>query len=711
MPSHASRLIRRTTLASALTLLCLVVSATQAWAVPTPQAHDDPGLLAIAEKVVPAGGAADDMFGQAVAVSGDWAIVGAPKREVQAGAARVYRRTGSTWTQEATLTAPVEAAGDWLGASVAISGDTAVVGASGRGGGLGVAYVFRRIGNAWTREATLTASGGVVGDAFGSAVAVSGNTIVVGAIGAQGNVAISGAAYVFTRSGATWSQEATLAPSDGVAYDYFGYSVALDGDSAVIGAYEHDAKGLYSGAAYVFSRSGSTWSQQQELTASNGVSGDVFGWSVALSGDTAVVGAIGASPYGEESGSAYVFKRSAATWAQEATLTASDGAAYDNFGYSVAASGDRILVGGRLNSSPENQSGSAYLYTRSGSAWTEQPKITAPDGAATQFFGWAVALSGDNAVVGAPGDTTDGPTSGAAYFLTSSYGVPEGEQLVVSADDGVLGNDTPEGSVAATQPTSPAHGDVVLAADGSFTYTPDAGWYGSDAFTYRAYDGYTLSAPATVKVTVTPVNHAPVAVADAASGAQDTSLTVAAPGVLGNDTDADGDALTADLVAGPAHGVLELHADGGYTYRPSAGWHGSDTFTYRAYDGTAYSAPALVALTINAPPSPPIVAPPAPVLKVTTPTKVKRNKNFYITGTITPTHTASATKVALSIQRYYKRKWRVVKKVTVVGTSGSGAFKYKAKLSPAGSWRVVATHGADSEHTGTATATRKFTVR
>jgi uncharacterized protein (DUF2345 family) len=228
-----------------------------------------------------------DEFGYAVAISGSTAVVGAPDKRSAKGAAYVFVQSGSTWVQQAELAAADAARGDEFGLSVAISGSTVVVGAPYKHSYKGAAYVFVRSGSTWSQEAELAASDRARGDLFGIPVALSGDTAVVGAPYKHSR---TGAAYVFVRSGSTWSQQAELTASDRARLDLFGTSVAISGPTAVVGA---DAKDSYKGAAYVFVRSGTTWSQQAELTASDGASSDLFGGSVAISGLTAVIGAPG----------------------------------------------------------------------------------------------------------------------------------------------------------------------------------------------------------------------------------------------------------------------------------------------------------------------------------------------------------------------------------------------------------------------------------
>jgi len=395
-------------------------------------------------------GAADDHFGVSVALNGDAALVGADLDDVGAnsdqGSAYVFWRSGTTWTQQGKLTASDGAAYDFFGCSVALSGDTALVGAYlddvGANSDQGSAYVFTRSGTTVTQQGKLTASDGAAYDFFGYAVALSGDTALVGAhLDRVGGNSYQGSAYVFTRSGTTWTQQGKLIASDGAAYDFFGNSVALSGDTALVGAYEDDVGANGSqGSAYVFTRSGTTWSEQAHLTDSDGAAYDYFGVSVALSGDTALVGArgddVGAN---SDQGSAYVFTRSGTTWSLQQKLTASDGAAGDFFGYSVALAGDTALVGAYLDDVGANgNQGSAYVFTRSGTTWTQQGKLTASDGAVDDAFGYSVALSGDAALVGATGDDVGANSDlGAAYVFTRS-GTTWSLQQKLTASDGAM---------------------------------------------------------------------------------------------------------------------------------------------------------------------------------------------------------------------------------------------------------------------------------
>ncbi len=314
-----------------------------------------------------------------------------------------------------------------FGVSVAVDGDTALVGAVGhdtpRGVGAGSAYVFVRSGGRWIETTELTAPDGAALDGFGIAVALSGDTAVIGAFrdNIRGGAADTGSAYVFVRSGTTWTLQAKLTASDAVAREQFGQSVALDGDTVVVGAPADEEQGRFdAGSAYVFERSGTAWTEQARLVASDAAARDAFGWSVAVDADTAVVGAIGddAPPGKPDAGSAYVFVRSETGWAELAKLTASDAAEFASFGYSVAVSADTALIGAPGFGSSAEDTGSAYVFVRSGSTWTQQAQLTAADGATGDAFGLSVALRGVVAVVGAArDDTAAGDDVGSVYLF------------------------------------------------------------------------------------------------------------------------------------------------------------------------------------------------------------------------------------------------------------------------------------------------------
>ena len=275
---------------------------------------------------------------------------------------------------------------------------------------------------AWL-EQKVTASDGMANSYFGSAAALNGSTAL---IGADGDNSFQGAAYLFTDSNGSWSQGQKLTASDGLAGDEFGYRVALADDTLLVGAFTATVGGNASqGAAYVFTQSNGTWSESQKLTATDGGLFDNFGASVALDGSTLVVGANGATIGGNAAqGAVYVFTESNGTWTQTQKLTADDGAAYDNFGLSVALKGSTILVGSPRAAIGANAAqGAIYVFTESNGTWSQTQKLTADDGAANDSFGESVALEGSTALIGAYNATINGHIwQGAAYFFTESNG-------------------------------------------------------------------------------------------------------------------------------------------------------------------------------------------------------------------------------------------------------------------------------------------------
>ncbi|MBW3589708.1 MAG: FG-GAP repeat protein [Actinobacteria bacterium] len=363
-------------------------------------------------KLTASDGTALGHFGNHVAVSGDTAVVGAPHPHVHvgAGAAYVFTRVGDTWIEQAKLTASDAAARDRFGWSVAISGDTIVVSALWDDVGInedqGSAYVFTKNAGKWTEQAKLTASDGVPLDQFGFSVAVSGDDVIVGAksLGEEFGVPPQGSAYVFARAGGTWTEQVKLTPSDGVVGNGFGFRVGLDGDTAVVGAVSDNGD---RGSAYVFTRTGGTWTQQKKLTASDGEPGDEFGFWVSVAGDTVVVG----DPSDNGQGSAYVFTRTGGDWTEQKILIASDGAQGDYFGRSVAVSGDTVVVGAQGK-------GSAYVFERTGGTWSEKAHLTAADsglfGISVGISGDTAVVGASFSNVG------ENPQQGAAYVWKNS---------------------------------------------------------------------------------------------------------------------------------------------------------------------------------------------------------------------------------------------------------------------------------------------------
>jgi hypothetical protein len=495
-----------------------VFLAVTAFTVPAPTARTAPAQQAY---VKASNSGPGHVFGISAAVSGDTMVIGAALEGSKAtgvngdqgdnsapgsGAAYVFVRTGTTWTQQAYLKASNTESNDFFGRAVAVSGDTVVVGiwsedsnATGVNGdptdnsatNSGAVCVFVRSGTNWTQQAYLKASNAEASDIFGSSVAVSGDTLVVGAVWENSNATgvngdqsdnsatNSGAAYVFVRNGTNWTQQAYLKASNTGAYDQFGCSVSVSGDTLVVGAWDEsssatgvngdqsDDSALASGAAYVFVRTGTNWSQQGYLKASNNGAGDHFGLSVAVSGDTLVVGAPLESSNAtgvngnqdddnaEWAGAAYIFERSGTNWTQQAYVKASNAEAYDQFGCPVSISGATVVVGaadewssatglnGNQGDNSATNSGAAYVFVRRGTIWTQQAYLKASNTGAYDSFGLSVAVSGDTVLVGAGGEDSNATgvngdqsdnsadSAGAAYVFT---GLGDGPRLSLMPD-------------------------------------------------------------------------------------------------------------------------------------------------------------------------------------------------------------------------------------------------------------------------------------
>ena len=380
-------------------------------------------------KLTASDAAVDDGFATSVSLDGKSLVIGSPGAKIgssnDAGAVYVFVGGGSSWTEQEKIHASAVGAGHGLGRGVHIDGDTVIAGAAGAHGAslnAGAAYVFRREGESWSEETKLFAAGGVAGEGFGNAVAVQGDTALVGAPRDDELAANAGAVYVFTREGTEWTERTKVFADDGAVDDLFGESVALAGTTALVGAWGDDYEfRTQAGAAYIFEGSGTIWGQKAKLTGTQRLSTSRFGFAVAIDGDTAIAGAYLASLHGLDTGSAHVFSRVDGTWiGQDARLLAPDAAESDRFGSAADMDGDTVLIGAAGNDDRAGNAGAAYVMIRNGSSWRLQAKLTASDAAAGDGFGNAVALDGDTAIIGAAGADLAGFEDGAAYVFTRS---------------------------------------------------------------------------------------------------------------------------------------------------------------------------------------------------------------------------------------------------------------------------------------------------
>jgi hypothetical protein len=389
-----------------------------------------------------------DWFGVSLAGDSDTLVVGATGEDSngllhyngkmsESGAAYTYRRGTQGWQLDGVLKLDYPGLGDAFGSAVAISGDTIVVGAPFRDGvsdqgalsDMGAAYVFERSGGRWRQVAELVPADARNNDLFGSAVAIDGDTI---AIGAYQRELATGAVYLYQRSGGSWQLQHLLAAPEAEAGAQFGWAIALDGDWLAISANRKDVNadnGVLqdAGALYLYQRSGSNWSLQSRIQASDPEENAQFGQAVALDGAQLVASA----PFKDRSdsaanlGAAYVFGRTAVDWSQEAILTGSDSQNDDRFGWSIALQANSVLLSSPYTlrydqgSNALTQQGAGYLFAHNGDAWQELTQVRGPVTNQASMFAWSSAFFDDTLFVGAYSDSKTNPQSGSVYFYQS----------------------------------------------------------------------------------------------------------------------------------------------------------------------------------------------------------------------------------------------------------------------------------------------------
>lgn len=373
------------------------------------------------------------------------------------------------WTEQSPiLQASDEVDSARFGTSVAMDGNVTVVGAYQHPSGgsfRGQAYIIRFNGTSWAQEQILQASDEVDFAYFGSSVAVSGNVAVVGAYRHSSGGSLRGQAYVFRYNGSIWVEEQILQASDEANNAWFGISVTLDSNVAVVGAYRHPSGGTNRGQAYVFRHDGSNWIEEQILQASDEANGASFGYSVATKGTVAVVSAYAHPSGGSSRGQTYMFRHNGSVWVEEQILQASDEADFAVFGSSVAVDANVALVGAY-------QRNRVYVYRHNGASWAEEQILQASDEAGPSLFGTSVALSGPVAVVGAWLHPSGGSNRGQAYVFRYNGATWPQEQILQAsdeADDAEFG-----GSVDV---------DGIMAVVGAY-YHPSGGTQRGQAYTF-----------------------------------------------------------------------------------------------------------------------------------------------------------------------------------------------------------------------------------
>jgi hypothetical protein len=333
-----------------------------------------------------------------------------------------------------------------FGGSVHVRGERAIVGAPGEvvsGVQSGAAYVYRRVGTGWIEEGRLSASDRLAGDRFGTAVSISGDWAVVGAPQRAESGANSGAAYVFRWNGSNWAQFVKLREplGDPATGDFFGQSVSLSGDFIAIGAWSDDERATDAGAVYLFGYNGATWAFSQKLLASDGQAGDHLGYSVSLDGEWLLACADEDDDRGSNSGSAYFYRYNGTNWTQSQKILAPDGTASDLFGWNVSLSFPVAILGAVQDSPVFSAQGSAYNFRHNGVNWAFERRLNAADPAAGDLFGFGVAIAGDVAVVGSPRDDDRGTDSGSLYVFDYIGGTNWVQRPKLTMADGAAGDE------------------------------------------------------------------------------------------------------------------------------------------------------------------------------------------------------------------------------------------------------------------------------
>lgn len=428
--------------------------------------------------------AANDNFGFSVAVDGDYAIVGAYQEDEDtlgeatisnAGSAYIFQNVGGTWLQVQKIVASDRNNGDNFGYSVAISGNFIIVGAyhedenaagSGTMSNSGSAYIFENVGGEWTEVQKIVASDRYTDDFFGASVSISGDYAIVGAHQEDENatgdqtLSNSGSAYLFKNNSGTWTEVQKIVAYDRGDVDYFGYSVSISGDYAIVGAYLEDenvtggATLSNPGSAYIFKNNSGTWSQVKKLVASDRADEDFFGFSVSISGDYAIVGAYqedentGGTDTKANAGAVYIFGKNSDTWTQVQKIVASDRGVGDQYGYSVSISGNYAVVGASLEDEDEAgnnnyfNAGSAYIYMNNSGTWSQARKLVPTDRTNSDLFGSSVAIGGNYCVAGAYQEDhdADGQASlnnaGSVYVFKNSVEINVKQNTTRIADGG-----------------------------------------------------------------------------------------------------------------------------------------------------------------------------------------------------------------------------------------------------------------------------------
>lgn len=356
-------------------------------------------------------------YGHSLKMFSDYVIIGAPQEEftgVQSGTAYIHKYDGNWWVQEGKLVPSDGADLDFFGAAVDIYGDYAIVGAyradeDNNFGDTGLAYIFKRNGSNWNEIQKLEASDFSEFGWFGFSVAIEGDYAMIGALDFLANDVNGGSVYVFHYDGSSWVEEAKLQASDGSAGNQFGFSIAMEGTQAVIGAVQDNNIG----SAYVYKLVNNVWTEQAKLNESNLTNGAAFGASVDISSSLVIIGAFNDDVENINSGSVFIYEKGGNTWVQTSKITSPNNYQNGNFGRSVSISNGTLLVGAPLERVYGIQQGKAYVFQQSGSAWLLESELGSTSEESNNEFGWSSHILNNNIIIGAPSDEIPG----AAYYF------------------------------------------------------------------------------------------------------------------------------------------------------------------------------------------------------------------------------------------------------------------------------------------------------
>lgn len=374
---------------------------------------------------------ARDQFGASMDMYGDVAVIGAMGAGRTGdcdgigwtGSAYVFRKVNGVWIEEQELTPGECQRDDYFGAQVAVYEDVIVVTAllnRDEGPMTGAAYVYRYVAGTWIEEHKLVASDRKERMQFGTGLSVYKDVIVIGAYQEDIFGPYSGSVYLFRNVAGTWIEEAKLIPSDGMENAFYGLSTAISNETVFVGAVGDDSRGERTGSVYVYRKSGDDWIETQKLEASDAAAYQHFGGQLAIYGDVAVISAVEYFFTGYGPGAAYVFRRTGEIWTEEKKLTASDADMGDRFGYAVDIYGNLAVIGAINDDDSGIDSGAVYIFRNFGTDWIEGEKISAPSFSGDARFGWSVAISDHDLLVSAPLENSVGERSGVAYSIQLS---------------------------------------------------------------------------------------------------------------------------------------------------------------------------------------------------------------------------------------------------------------------------------------------------